>query len=301
MRRHVSAMRSRRCSSPTAARSPCASSAPAASWASPPSPSSRRPTARRCTCCWPTRRTRSGRRRPPRATSSIDKLVAAARAAGADAVHPGYGFLAENARFAEACVAAGLTFIGPAAGRHPRDGRQDGRPPHRARDGACRWCPGTLEPVARRRRGARAWPREIGYPVMLKAAMGGGGKGMRLVRAARRAGRRAARRALARRAPRSATPPSTSSATSMEPRHIEIQVLADAPRHASCTWASASARSSAATRSWSRRARRPSSTPELRARMGEAACRVAARGRLRQRGHRRVPRRRASATSTSSR
>src|SRR5512132_222006 len=96
----------------------------------------------------------------------IDRLIEVARASGADAVHPGYGFLAENARFAEACGAAGLTFIGP--------------PPAAIRAMGVPMVPGTLEPLSDDA-AARAAAREIGFPVMIKAAMGGGGKGMRLV------------------------------------------------------------------------------------------------------------------------
>src|SRR5688500_12295444 len=120
---------------------------------------------------------------PAPATESylvIDRLVAAARHAGADAVHPGYGFLAENARFAEACVGAGLTFVGPppAAIRAMGDKTAARRI---AREMKVPMVPGTLEPIASDAE-ASARAAEIGYPVMLKAAMGGGGKGMRLVR-----------------------------------------------------------------------------------------------------------------------
>src|SRR5262249_40720477 len=110
---------------------------------------------------------------------SIEKIVAAAKSAGADAVHPGYGFLAENAAFAEACGAAGLTFVGP-----PPDAIRamgDKIAARRiARDLGVPTVPGTLEPVTGEDAAAAA--REVGYPVMIKAAMGGGGKGMRLVR-----------------------------------------------------------------------------------------------------------------------
>ena len=120
---------------------------------------------------------------PPPAAESylvIDTLVAAARRAGADAVHPGYGFLAENARFAEACGDAGLTFVGPppAAIRALGDKTAARRI---ARDLKVPMVPGTLEPI-RSDAEAAARAGEIGYPVMVKAAMGGGGKGMRLVR-----------------------------------------------------------------------------------------------------------------------
>jgi len=111
---------------------------------------------------------------------NIEKIVSAAKSAGADAVHPGYGFLAENAAFAEACAAAGLTFIGPppSAIRAMGDKIAARR---LARELGVPTVPGTLEPVTGED-AARTAAREVGYPIMIKAAMGGGGKGMRLVR-----------------------------------------------------------------------------------------------------------------------
>ena len=69
---------------------------------------------------------------------AIDRLIEAARVTGADAVHPGYGFLAENAEFAERCAAAGLTFVGPPPGAIRRHGKQDRGEAHHGRGG----CPG---------------------------------------------------------------------------------------------------------------------------------------------------------------
>src|SRR5207253_442437 len=108
-------------------------------------------------------------------------LVRVAKAAGADAVHPGYGFLAENAAFAEACAAAGLVFIGPPppAIRALGDKTAARRI---ARELGVPTVPGTFEPVAGEA-AVRAAAREIGYPLMIKASMGGGGKGMRAVHA----------------------------------------------------------------------------------------------------------------------
>src|SRR5439155_1685575 len=118
---------------------------------------------------------------PAPATESylnIERLVNVAKAAGADAVHPGYGFLAENAAFAEACGAAGLVFVGPppSAIRAMGDKIAARRI---ARELGVLMVPGTLEPVTDAA-AARATASEIGYPLMIKAAMGGGGKGMRL-------------------------------------------------------------------------------------------------------------------------
>src|SRR5262245_20108289 len=109
----------------------------------------------------------------------IDRLVETACAAGADAVHPGYGFLAENPEFAEACGGAGLTFVGPppAASRAMGDKTAARR---LARELGVPMVPGTVDAVASEAE-ALAVARGIGFPVMIKAARGGGGKGMRLV------------------------------------------------------------------------------------------------------------------------
>ena len=121
---------SRRSSSPTAARSPSGSSRPARSSASRRSPSTRRPTATRSTSRRRTSRSASGRPRPSGSYLNITSLVAAAEITGADAVHPGYGFLAENAHFAEILGEVGLTWIGPSPDGDPRDGRQVRREGH---------------------------------------------------------------------------------------------------------------------------------------------------------------------------
>jgi len=112
----------------------------------------------------------------------IDKLIDAAKATGADAVHPGYGFLAENAAFARACTDAGLTFIGPSPEAIKLMGSKTG-----AREVAVRAgvpvVPGTDAPLDALasddeilREGAH-----VGYPLMVKAVAGGGGKGLRIV------------------------------------------------------------------------------------------------------------------------
>ena len=129
-------------------------------------------------CSPPTRRCISARRRPSASYLVIDKIVEACLKTGADAVHPGYGFLSERAEFAEALATAGIAFIGPNPGGDRRDGRQD-----------------RLEEARRRGQGLdRAGPPEavateadavaaaiaVGFPVMIKASAGGGGKGMRI-------------------------------------------------------------------------------------------------------------------------
>jgi len=167
---------------------------------------------------------------PPPAESylAIDKLVRVAKASGADAVHPGYGFLAENAAFAEACGAAGLVFVGPppAAIRALGDKTAARRI---ARTLGVPTVPGTFEPVSDPD-AMRSAAREIGYPLMVKAAMGGGGKGMRVVRSE---GELESALALAR---SEAAYAFGDGAVYLErylaePRHIEVQVLADARGH----------------------------------------------------------------------
>ena len=109
----------------------------------------------------------------------IDRLIEVARACGAEAVHPGYGFLSENAEFARAVEAAGLTFIGPPAGVMELMGSKTNARRAAMAAGAP-VVPGTTEPLASLDE-ARETAARLGYPVMLKAAAGGGGKGMRLV------------------------------------------------------------------------------------------------------------------------
>jgi len=212
---------------------------------------------------------------PPPAIESylvIDKLIAAARATGAEAVHPGYGFLAENAKFAQACLDAKLTFIGPppAAIRAMGDKMA-------ARRVAIKMgvpvVPGTEQPVSDDAEAVRVAER-VGYPVMLKAAMGGGGKGMRLVRAP-------GELTGALRAARSEAGAAFGDAAVYieryveEPRHIEIQVLADA--HGGVVYLGE--RECSIQRRHQKLVEEspsPFVTPEMRRRMGEAACRVAA-------------------------
>ena len=109
----------------------------------------------------------------------IDSIVAAAKLVNAEAIHPGYGFLAESAEFARAVTAAGLTFIGPTPEAMEIMGSKTSA--RRAAVAAgVPIVPGTVDPLASFEE-ASATAEKFGYPVMLKAAAGGGGKGMRLV------------------------------------------------------------------------------------------------------------------------
>ena len=113
----------------------------------------------------------------------IDKIVNACKHAGADAVHPGYGFLSENEDFAEACAAAGIVFVGPGADAMRRMGSKTEARKTVAAAGAP-VVPGDNGPAGAgfpSARDALAAAQRIGFPVMIKAASGGGGKGMRLV------------------------------------------------------------------------------------------------------------------------
>jgi len=116
---------------------------------------------------------------PQESYLNIEKIIAAARKSGAEAIHPGYGFLAENGAFAERCEAEGFRFIGPPAAviRSLGDKTSARR---LMLQGAVPVIPGMTEPVGNPADLA-GQAREIGYPVLLKAAAGGGGKGMRIV------------------------------------------------------------------------------------------------------------------------
>ena len=111
---------------------------------------------------------------------NIERLLAVAERAGADAVHPGYGFLSENAGFVRACTAAGLTFVGPPA--EAMDQMGDKIASRRSMQAAgVPIVPGTIDPVTSVAE-AEAAAEAAGYPVIVKASAGGGGKGIRVVR-----------------------------------------------------------------------------------------------------------------------
>jgi acetyl-CoA carboxylase biotin carboxylase subunit len=160
---------------------------------------------------------------------SIDRVLEAARRSGATAVHPGYGFLAENADFARAVEASGQTFIGPSAESIALMGSKVASRRALSKHDV-RMVPGTVDALASDEEAIRI-AQEIGYPLMLKASAGGGGKGMRRVASEQELpGALQDTRAEARAA-------FGDDAIYVEklldrPRHIEIQILADRFGHA---------------------------------------------------------------------
>src|SRR5437879_1753704 len=115
---------------------------------------------------------------------SIPAIVSAAVAYGADAVHPGYGFLSENGDFAEACRKSGLNFVGPRA-RHIRLMGDKPRARRIMKRAGVPVLPGSESKGVTELRDAQTDAKRLGYPVLIKAAAGGGGKGMRIVRDAK--------------------------------------------------------------------------------------------------------------------
>jgi len=166
-----------------------------------------------------------GASHPQASYLNIAAILDAARRSGAEAVHPGYGFLAESAEFAESCIDAGLVFIGPPAAAIRAMGNKAGA--KRLMEAAGVPCvPGYLGEDQADERMAQEAAR-IGYPVMIKAAAGGGGRGMRRVDQPEQFA--------------AALPSARSEAQSafgsselilekaiVEPRHVEIQIFADA-------------------------------------------------------------------------
>jgi geranyl-CoA carboxylase alpha subunit len=161
---------------------------------------------------------------PAQSYLRIPALIEAARLSGADAVHPGYGFLAENEDFAQACKDAGLVFIGPSAEAIVSMGNKAGAKTLMQAAGVpC--IPGYQgEDQGEQRLASEA--ARIGFPVMIKATAGGGGRGMRLVLSARefpellRSARSEAQSAFG-------DPEVILERAIVEPRHIEIQIFAD--------------------------------------------------------------------------
>jgi acetyl-CoA carboxylase biotin carboxylase subunit len=211
---------------------------------------------------------------PPPASESYlrgDVILEIAARSGADAIHPGYGFLSENATFAETCVAAGVTFIGPPAAAMRALGSKTLA--RQAADAAkMPRVPGSVTGLASVEEGLRV-AAGIGYPVMLKAAAGGGGKGMRPVHSAEEL-------------PGAFTAASSEAERSfgssevylekliVRPRHIEIQLLAD--QHGHCIYLG-ERECSVQRRHQKVIEEAPSAvvSETLRQRMGEAAVRLA--------------------------
>jgi acetyl-CoA carboxylase biotin carboxylase subunit len=206
---------------------------------------------------------------------AIDNVIGAARETGADAIHPGYGFLSENAAFARACAAAGITFIGPPPAAMEAMGEKT-RARRKMIEAGVPVVPGLKEPIAEgpaALAAAKRFADEIGYPIMLKAAAGGGGKGMRLV-----AGPKEFDAALAT-AQREAISAFGDGRVYIEkaiarPRHVEIQIFADQKGH--CIWLG-ERECSVQRRHQKVIEETPSAivSPELRAEMGEVACKAA--------------------------
>lgn len=155
---------------------------------------------------------------------NVQAVLSAAVGAGADAIHPGYGFLAENATFAQLCQDCGLVFVGPPPAAIDAMGNKDRARQTMAAAGVP-VVPGSPGPVEDAKAAAKL-AAEIGYPVLLKAAAGGGGKGMRLVE---EAGQLKRALDMARSEAESAfgDPTVYLEKFVLKPRHVEIQVLAD--------------------------------------------------------------------------
>ena len=163
---------------------------------------------------------------PPKAQKSylnIEAILEAANGTGADAVHPGYGFLAENAGFAAACSTAGLVFVGPSAEAIEKMGDKSAAR-RMAREAGVPIVPGTIGNASPAEALEKA--EEIGFPVMVKAAAGGGGRGIRVVESAgelEEAVRAASREAAAAFGEGSVY----LEKFLVDPRHVEVQVMGD--------------------------------------------------------------------------
>jgi acetyl-CoA carboxylase biotin carboxylase subunit len=201
---------------------------------------------------------------------NFEKILDAARRSGAEAIHPGYGFLSENANFARACEQAGLKFVGPTAASMEMMGSKT-RARQNMKKAGVPFVPGS-EKGLESFEAAERLAGQIGYPVMLKAASGGGGKGMRAVhsredlRSALDSARSEAQRAFG-------DNEVYIEKLIINPRHIEVQILAD--EHGNCVYLGE--RECSVQRRHQKvleEAPSPIVGPEMRRKMGEVAVRV---------------------------
>lgn len=208
-----------------------------------------------------------GESQPSQSYLRIDAIVAAAKASGADAVHPGYGFLAENAEFAKACRDVGLVFIGPSPEAIHAMGNKAGAKDIMQKAGVP--CVPGYQGEDQSDATMLTAAKHIGFPVMIKAVAGGGGRGMRLVADdasfpdALRAARSEAKNAFG-------DPTVILERAIVQPRHIEIQVFGD--RHGNAIHLGE--RDCSVQRRHQKlieEAPSPAVSPELRARMGATA------------------------------
>jgi propionyl-CoA carboxylase alpha chain len=202
---------------------------------------------------------------------NIDKIIAAATSTGCQAVHPGYGFLSEKADFAKAVAAAGMVFIGPPTEVVDVMGDKI-TSKELAKNAGVPVIPGFIEAIKDEEE-ALAAAEAVGYPILLKPAAGGGGKGMRIVakpedmKAALAASRQETQKAF------------NDTRVFVEryieqPRHIEIQVLADSQGHV----VHLGERECSIQRRYQKvieESPSPAVSPDLRERMGKAACDLA--------------------------
>jgi acetyl-CoA carboxylase biotin carboxylase subunit len=201
----------------------------------------------------------------------IDRILDAARASGAEAIHPGYGFLAENAAFARAVEEAGIVFIGPSPSAMEAMGSKTSARKV-AIEAGVPVVPGTTEPLTSVEEAITIAER-FGFPIMLKASAGGGGKGMRLVNSA--AELRSAFETARSEAAAAFGDPSVYLEKAVErPRHIEIQIFADSHGN----YVHLGERECSIQRRHQKvieECPSPINDPSLRAKMGEAAIRAA--------------------------
>src|SRR3954454_17943384 len=156
---------------------------------------------------------------------NAERILAAARESGAEAIHPGYGFLAENAAFARACEEAGIVFIGPPAGAIDAMGSKT-KARELMREAGVPIVPGTTDPVESVEDAKAVIDQSIGYPVAIKAAGGGGGKGFRVAESEDKL--ESAFEGASREGEKFFSDPTVYIERYLpDPRHVEVQILAD--------------------------------------------------------------------------